>query len=141
MDCCWTKATIVTGLLAKVIMVFNKLTLKGGAAIGHQGRGGCAKEFLTNLSALKPDRSSSPDADTQALCVLIAQPCFLNTQQGRNNGSWVNTRVRCLQGLYCQNMKGKLSGEPSEHTELPASPGEAAVDLIMPLLSEENFDS
>lgn len=91
--------------------------------MGHQGSGGRAEEFLPGLSvSTNACRSLLSDMDTQGPCRVEAQPCFLNKQRGCDNGSWVNIRVRCLQGLYHQNTKRKLSGRLNQYTDLLISP-------------------
>ena len=104
--------------------------------MGHQGSGGRAEEFLPGLSvSTNAWRSLLSDMDTQGPCRVEAQPCFLNKQRGCDNGSWVNIRVRCLQGLYRQNMKRKLSRRHNQYTDLLISPLETALHLIMFLMA------
>lgn len=78
----WTKAIFVTGLLAKVIIIFLKIDPDGGeqpratkAVVGVLRNSSSA-----DPSAPKPDGYSIPDMDTQGLSAVDARPCFLKKQ-------------------------------------------------------------
>ena len=67
--------------------------------------------------------------------VVVLFNCKVLPDSLCDNGSWVNIRVRCLQGLYRQNMKRKLSGRHNQYTDLLISPLETALHLIMFLMA------